>query len=122
MTGGGTVRAQGTTVWHLTPYFSYGMVCHMKATVAFHDKQVLPDGAIVEMKIWQVAAPVRGSAHKLKYSLYYGKNNKRLVGYDNERGKGDHRHIKDRQERYVFKTVELLIADFLADVRRVRGE
>ncbi len=94
----------------------------MKAVLAFHDKQVLPDGAIVEMKIWEVATPVVGSAHKLKYSLFYGANGKRLVGYDNERGKGDHRHIEDRQERYVFKTVERLMADFLADVRRLRGE
>jgi hypothetical protein len=94
----------------------------MKAVLAFHDKQVLPDGAIVEMKIWEVATPVVGSAHKLKYSLFYGANGKRLVGYDNERGKGDHRHIEVRQERYVFKTVELLMADFLADVRRLRGE
>jgi hypothetical protein len=94
----------------------------MKAVLAFHDKQVLPDGAIVEMKIWEVATPVVGSAHKLKYSLFYGANGKRLVGYDNERGKGDHRQIEDRQERYVFKTVELLMADFLADVRRLRGD
>ena len=94
----------------------------MKAVLAFHDKQVLPDGAIVEMKIWEVANPVVGNAHKLKYSLFYGANGKRLVGYDNERGKGDHRHIGDRQERYVFKTVEHLMADFLADVRRLRGE
>jgi hypothetical protein len=94
----------------------------MKAVLAFHDKQVLPDGAIVEMTIWEVASPVVGSAHKLKYSLFYGVNGKRLVGYDNERGKGDHRHIDDRQERYFFKTVELLMADFLADVRRLRGE
>jgi hypothetical protein len=65
---------------------------------------------------------VVGSAHKLKYSLFYGANGKRLVGYDNERGKGDHRHIEDGQERYGFKTVELLMADFLADVRRLRGE
>jgi uncharacterized protein DUF6516 len=94
----------------------------MKAVLAFHDKQVLPDGAIVEMKIWQVATPVAGSAHKLKYSLFYGTSGNRLVGYDNERGKGGHRHIEDREERYVFKTVELLIADFLADVRGLRGE
>jgi hypothetical protein len=45
------------------------------------------------MTIWEVASPVIGSAHKLKYSLFYGVNGKRLVGYDNERGKGDHRHI-----------------------------
>jgi len=94
----------------------------MKAVLAFHDKQVLPDGTIVEMKIWEVATPVVGSAHRLKYSLFYGANGKRLVGYDNERGKGDHRHIEGRQERYVFKTVELLMTDFLADVRRLRGE
>jgi len=94
----------------------------MKAVLAFHDKQVLPDGAIVEMTIWEVASPVVGSAHKLKYSLFYGVNGKRLIGYDNERGKGGHRHIEDRQERYVFKTVELLMADFLADVRLLRGE
>ncbi len=94
----------------------------MKVVLAFHDKQVLSDGAIVEMKIWEVAAAVAGSVHMLKYSLYYGLNGKRLAGYDNERGKGDHRHIEDRQERYVFKSVELLIAFFLADVRRLRGE
>ena len=93
----------------------------MKAVLAFHDKQVLPDGAIVEMRIWEVATPVAGSAHKLKYSLFHGAYGKRLVGYDNERGKGDHRHIGEHQERYVFKTVELLMADFLADVRRLRG-
>ena len=62
-----------------------------------------------------------GSGHKLKYSLFYWANGKRLVSYDNERGKGDHRDIEDRQERHVFKTVELLMADFLADVRRLRS-
>jgi hypothetical protein len=95
---------------------------HMAAVLAFHDKQVLPDGAIVEMKIWQVAAPVRGSTHTLKYSLFYGAAGKRLVGYDNESGKGDHRHIRGEQERYAFVSVEKLIADFLADVRSLRGE
>ena len=95
---------------------------HMKALLAFHDKQVLPDGAIVEMKIWQVAAPVAGSRHRIKYSLFYGLPGKRLIGYDNESGKGDHRHTKGREEKYPFETVEKLIADFLADVRRLRGE
>jgi hypothetical protein len=94
----------------------------MKAVLAFHDKQVLPDGAIVEMKIWQVTAPVLGSAHRIKYSLFYGLDGKRLVGYDNERGKGDHRHIEGSQQPYAFTTVERLIADFLADVRGLRGE
>jgi Family of unknown function (DUF6516) len=94
----------------------------MGSTLAFYDKQILVDGAIVEMKIWQVKAPVLGSTHELKYSLFYGKDGMRLVGYDNERGKGDHRHIQGIQRRYVFTTVERLIGDFLADVRDLRGE
>lgn len=94
----------------------------MKARLAFHDKQVLPDGSIVEMKIWEVPQPVAGSKHRLKYSLFYGRPGQRLIGYDNERGRGDHRHFGNEQESYNFSTPERLIEDFLADVRRLRGE
>lgn len=94
----------------------------MKARLAFHDKQVLPDGSIVEMKIWEMPQSVSGSTHRLKYSLFYGRPGQRLVGYDNERGRGDHRHLGDKQESYSFSTPERLIEEFLADVRRLRGE
>lgn len=94
----------------------------MKATRAFYDRTELPDGAIVEMSIWRVPSPVVGSTHAFKYSLFYGKPSQRLVGYDNERGKGDHKHFLDSEEPYLFSTVEKLIGDFLADVKRVRGE
>ncbi len=93
----------------------------MKAVLAYHDKQVLPDGTIVEMKIWKVPKPVPGSGHELKYSLFYGRKGERLVCYDNERGKGDHRHIKGKEESYSFTSVEKLIEDFTADIRRLRG-
>ncbi len=68
-----------------------------------------------------VLEPVPGSAHQLKYSLFYGYPGRRVVSYDNERGKGDHRHVRDREEPYTFTTVEQLVADFLADVRKARG-
>jgi hypothetical protein len=100
----------------------YGILRHMRAVLAYHDKQVLPDGTVVEMKIWQLPKPVAGSRHKLKYRLFYGREGERLVGYDNERGKGDHRHVAGQEEPYAFTTVEQLIEDFKADVRRVRGE
>ncbi len=100
----------------------YGIIRHMKATLAFHDKQVLPDGSIVEMKIWEVPHPVPGSGHGLKYSLFYGRPGERLIGYDNESGKGDQRHLQGKEEPYSFTTPERLIEDFLADVRRLRGE
>jgi hypothetical protein len=92
-----------------------------KATLAFHDKQVLADGAILEMTIWRLPEPVAGSKHRLKYSLFYGYPGQRLVGYDNERGKGDHRHLEGEESPYRFTTVDELIEDFLMDVRRARS-
>lgn len=91
----------------------------MKAVLAYRDKQVLPDGTIVE--IWEVLESVAGSSHRLKYSLFYGREGERLVCYDNERGKGDHRHIAGNEGPYAFTTVEKLIDDFKTDVRRMRG-
>lgn len=94
----------------------------MVATRAFYDRGVYPDGAIVEMTIWRVPKSIKGSAHTFKYSLFYGYPGQRLVGCDNERGKGDHRHLEGREEKYAFSTVETLISDFLSDVKRVRGK
>ena len=94
----------------------------MKATRVFYDRMEYADGAIVEMVIWLVPQPVEGSAHRLKYSLFYGRPGERLVGYDNERGKGDHKHFVDREEPYPFTTPEALVSDFLADVKKLRGD
>ena len=94
----------------------------MKATRLFYDRMDYPDGTILEMTIWAVPKPVLGCTHRLKYSLFYGRPGQRLVGYDNERGKGDHRHVDGAQTSYTLTTPEDLISDFLADVKRLRGE
>ena len=59
---------------------------------------------------------------RLKYSLFYGRDGVRIVGYDNERGKGDHKHLGEMGTRYRFVSVEKLVADFLADVERATNE
>lgn len=94
----------------------------MKARRIFYDRMDFSDGSILEMTIWSVPKPVHGSNHLLKYSLFYGRPGTRLIGYDNQRGKGDHRHIGNREEPYSFTTPEVLIADFLSEVKRLRGE
>jgi hypothetical protein len=94
----------------------------MTATRIFYDRIDYPDGAILEMVIWSVPEPIKGSAHRLKYRLFYGRAGSRLVGYDNERGKGDHRHIENREEAYLFTTPEALVEAFLSDVKALRGE
>lgn len=93
----------------------------MKAELLFHQRLDYDDGVIVEMVIWRVAALVPPSAHGLKYSLFYGRPGEREVGYDNERGKGDHRHFRGVETAYRFVTVEQLMVDFWSDVREVRG-
>lgn len=82
----------------------------------------MPDGAIVEMVIWKL--PKEGADHPygLKYRLYYGRDGERIVAYDNERGKGDHRHLRGRELRYRFTSVDRLVADFLSDVARARSQ
>ena len=87
------------------------------AVLIYRDKAVLPDGAIVEMTIWRLPEQTRERQHGLKYSLFYGRAGERIVGYDNEAGKGDHRHYRDREESYAFTNVETLVADFFADLR-----
>ena len=92
------------------------------ATLIYRDKASLPDGSVVEMTIWRLPEASAERPHGLKYSLYFGKDGERIVGYDNERGKGDHRHIRGREEAYVFAGVEQLVADFLADVEKERKQ
>ena len=74
----------------------------MKARLLFRDRYLFDDGAIMEMTIWEVPEPVAVSTHPLKYSLFYGHPGKRVIGYDNERDKGDHKHFGNRQLDYRF--------------------
>ena len=99
----------------------YGIVYHMgKATLIFRDKQIDPgDGSITEMVLWQTDEPVPGCKHRFKYRLFYGYPDRPLVRYDNERGKGDHRHLQGLEEPYGFRGEKQLIEDFLADRRRL---
>jgi uncharacterized protein DUF6516 len=92
------------------------------AELIFEDKQLLEDGSIVEMRVWRVASPVPPSIHMFKYALFYGRPGKLAVLFDNERGKGDHKHIGGVETGYHFETLEQLIEDLRAAVRALRRE
>ena len=94
----------------------------MKAELLFRSKDTLSDGAIVEMVIWQVPEPKTGSAHLYKYRLFYGEAGVRVIGFDNERGKGDHRHLNGLESLYRFTDVDQLVDDFLKAVRKWREQ
>ena len=94
----------------------------MDAELLLYQRIDYDDGGIVEMVLWRVPSPVPPSAHNLKYSLFYGRPGIREVGYDNERGKGDHRHVRGVETSYDFISVEQLMIDFWSDVRAMRGD
>ncbi|HET8995836.1 MAG TPA: DUF6516 family protein [Acetobacteraceae bacterium] len=78
------------------------------------------DGFLIALWLWRVPQPVRPARHSFKYALFFGRPGKRLVLFDNERGKGDHKHILGVESSYEFSTPEKLIADFEAAVRAMR--
>jgi hypothetical protein len=93
----------------------------MDAVLIIRDRRVFQDGCILEIVVWKVPEPVPPTVHGLKYRLFYGRPGERIVGYDNERGKGDHRHVHGREEPYVFRSFESLLDDFESDVMKARG-
>ena len=88
-----------------------------KAKKIFHEKHINEDGSIIEMKIWALPKSDDERPHGLKYSLYFGKDGQRIVAYDNESGKGDHKHIRNKEMKYKFIDVEKLIEDFISDIK-----
>lgn len=88
----------------------------MKAREIFRVKQAYGIG-MVEIVIWEVPQPVPPSEHPYKYRLVYVVNGQRVLGYDNERGKGDHKHVGRHEEPYCFISPQKLMADFMADLK-----
>jgi Family of unknown function (DUF6516) len=93
---------------------------YMSAILLARAKEIRDDGSIVEIVIWQLPVPLSPSQHQYKYRLYFGKDGVSRVRYDNERGKGDHRHIGEDERDYVFTSIEQLLEDFRFDVEHWR--
>lgn len=90
------------------------------AEVITRFKDVTLEGGVIELVVWRLPRPVPGSAHEFKYRAVYSVGGERLVGFDNERGKGDHCHIGGRERPYTFVSIERLVEDFIAAVDAAR--
>jgi len=94
----------------------------MAVVLLYRSKYIYPDGSVREMVLWQLPKRMHRSGHHFKYRLYFGlADGTCVVRYDNEQGKGDHRHRGDNEETYRFKDVETLVRDFMNDIERARG-
>ncbi len=95
----------------------------MAAKLLYREKYIYSDGAIREMVLWQLPQKAPDRPHGLKYRLYYGLGDGTcLVRFDNESGKGDHKHVGSREKSYRFIDVETLVAEFLAEIEKARSK
>jgi hypothetical protein len=90
----------------------------MEAKLITRFKDVAEDGSLIELVIWYLPKPIPPSQHNYKYRLVYILDGKRVLGFDNERGKGDHVHQGSIELPYRFISVEKLIDDFISEVER----
>lgn len=90
----------------------------MKAVLLIDERVKLGDAAFAAIRLWRVPTPVSGSTHPYKYRLAFVVNGACVLRYDNERGKGDHKHIGDSQSAYDFTSPRQLLADFWNDIRQ----
>lgn len=91
----------------------------MKAVLIEKARKVIDETSFFEVVLWHLPEPVPGSSHPFKYRLALVVNEVCVLRYDNERGKGDHRHIDGREEAIEFTTLEALFDAFQTDMERI---
>lgn len=94
----------------------------MKATELLRRRLPYSKVAFAELVLWQLPIPVPGSAHAYKYRLAYVVNAVCVLRYDNESGKGDHRHFRGEELPYAFESVDELLSAFQRDIERINRE
>ncbi len=89
---------------------------NMKAELLLHERRLLSKNAFAELIVWRLPAPKPGSRHRYKYRLALIVDGHCILRYDNETGKGDHRHFAGKESPYPFSSAEKLLKDFWNDV------
>jgi len=92
----------------------------MKATLMLNERHILSETAFVEMVVWRVSPTLSESRHRFKYRLALIVEGRCVLRYDNETGKGDHKHVGDEEVSYSFTTLKALLDDFWRDVSHWR--
>lgn len=94
----------------------------MKARELFNRRVPVAEQAFAELVLWELSESLSGSSHAYKYRLAFVVEGVCVLRYDNEAGKGDHKHVDGQEVNYRFISVDELVADFFEDVKRWRDE
>lgn len=96
------------------------MFFNMKAELLIDERHRLSARSFVEIVVWRLPRRLPGSDHRFKYRLALVIDGICALRYDNEAGKGDHRHVREAEEPYDFTGPDSLLADFWRDVEKWR--
>ena len=80
-------------------------------------RQRFSDRVLIETAIWRVPKPLRGSVHYFKYRLGLVVDGICVMRFDNEAGKGNHKHVEGIEYPYVFSGIRALQRDFRLEAR-----
>lgn len=81
-----------------------------------NERHILSETSFIEMVVWQLPLPLSGSSHPFKYRLALVVSSICVFRYDDEAGKGDHKHIGGSEIPYDFISPQRLLVDFWLDV------
>lgn len=81
-----------------------------------NERHTISETVFVELVVWLLPLPSPGASHSFKYRLVLVVNGACVLRYDNEAGKGDHKHVGDDEISYEFTTPKALLDDFWNDV------
>src|SRR3954452_8061291 len=89
-----------------------GVYANGMARLLLRERRIVAEERFAEIVIWQVPRPLPGSRHRFKYRLAFVVDEVCVLRFDNETGKGDHKHVGEFEVAYRFTTIEQLIEDF----------
>jgi hypothetical protein len=75
------------------------------ARLLLRERRIIAEDRFAEIVIWQVPRALRGSRHRFKYRLAFVVDAACVLRFDNETGKGDHKHVGEIEAPYRFTTL-----------------
>lgn len=94
----------------------------MRVVHLLRERIVYSERAFAELVVWKLVTPAPGSQHLFKYRLAFVVDGRCVLRFDNESGRGHHLHALGREREYKFSSIEQLLVDFQAEIRRIPHE
>ena len=87
-----------------------------RARLLLQERWIVSESRFADVVIWQLPTPLPSSSHGFKYRLAFVVDEVCVLRFDNEAGKGDHKHIGVDEVPHVFTSLGQLVIDFWNEI------